>query len=119
MTAACGPHLRVTTAADCRPWLAARPRDAHKGRFGHVLVIELCPARGVLTPHPSEMGRLFGVSTAEELRASGGRLAAELPRFTILVLVGELGAGKTTFMQGLAATGTWPARRRWPARPTP
>ncbi|MGH9475500.1 MAG: NAD(P)H-hydrate dehydratase [Terriglobales bacterium] len=36
---ACGPHLKLTTAADCRPFLMPRERDAHKGRFGHVLVI--------------------------------------------------------------------------------
>ncbi|TAN21073.1 MAG: NAD(P)H-hydrate dehydratase [Acidobacteria bacterium] len=37
--AACGPHLRRTTPGDCRPFLAARPRDSHKGLYGHVLVI--------------------------------------------------------------------------------
>lgn len=42
-------------------------------------------------------------ATADETRAFGRRLAAELPPFTILVLSGELGAGKTTLMQGLAA----------------
>ncbi len=57
-------------------------------------------------------------ATAEELRARDGRLAAGLPRFTILVLVGELGAGKTTFMQGLAA-GWNVAREEKPASHAP
>jgi len=39
----------------------------------------------------------------EDLQAAGRALAASLPDFAILVLVGELGAGKTTFAQGLAA----------------
>jgi tRNA threonylcarbamoyladenosine biosynthesis protein TsaE len=41
-------------------------------------------------------------ATAAETRALGRRLAAQLPAFSILVLTGELGAGKTTLMQGLA-----------------
>ncbi|MGH9475499.1 MAG: tRNA (adenosine(37)-N6)-threonylcarbamoyltransferase complex ATPase subunit type 1 TsaE [Terriglobales bacterium] len=41
-------------------------------------------------------------STADDLRAWGRQLAAELPAFSVLILVGELGAGKTTLMQGLA-----------------
>ncbi|MGN6592675.1 MAG: tRNA (adenosine(37)-N6)-threonylcarbamoyltransferase complex ATPase subunit type 1 TsaE [Terriglobales bacterium] len=41
-------------------------------------------------------------ATAAETRAFGRRLAAQLPDFTLLVLTGELGAGKTTLMQGLA-----------------
>lgn len=50
------------------------------------------------------MGR-FGVTqvrSAEELVALGKRFATELPPNTILALSGELGAGKTTFVQGLA-----------------
>ncbi|MGH9466629.1 MAG: tRNA (adenosine(37)-N6)-threonylcarbamoyltransferase complex ATPase subunit type 1 TsaE [Terriglobales bacterium] len=42
-------------------------------------------------------------ATADDVRAWGRQLAAELPAFTVLVLSGELGAGKTTLMQGLAA----------------
>ncbi|WP_424951469.1 tRNA (adenosine(37)-N6)-threonylcarbamoyltransferase complex ATPase subunit type 1 TsaE [Deinococcus sp.] len=39
----------------------------------------------------------------EEQRALGRRLATSLPPGTLLFLEGELGAGKTTFSQGLAA----------------
>lgn len=42
------------------------------------------------------------LETAEQLEEFGRRLAAELPPFTIVVLIGELGAGKTTLMKGLA-----------------
>lgn len=41
--------------------------------------------------------------TVEEVQAYARELAADLPRFTVMVLVGALGAGKTTFMKGLAA----------------
>ncbi len=41
-------------------------------------------------------------STAEETRALAGRLAAALPPGSVLALHGDLGAGKTTFVQGLA-----------------
>ncbi len=37
--AAGGANLKLTTPPDCRPFLAARGRDAHKGCFGHVLVV--------------------------------------------------------------------------------
>ncbi len=43
------------------------------------------------------------VATAEDMRALGQRLAAQLLRGDLLVLAGELGAGKTTFTQGLGA----------------
>ncbi len=39
---------------------------------------------------------------AEELIDLGRRMASELPPNTVLALSGELGAGKTTFVQGLA-----------------
>ncbi len=41
--------------------------------------------------------------TAEDMRALGARLAAELRPGDLLVLTGGLGAGKTTFVQGLGA----------------
>ncbi|HEX4654639.1 MAG TPA: tRNA (adenosine(37)-N6)-threonylcarbamoyltransferase complex ATPase subunit type 1 TsaE [Mycobacteriales bacterium] len=43
------------------------------------------------------------VPTAEDMRALGERLAADLVVGDLVVLTGELGAGKTTFVQGLAA----------------
>lgn len=41
-------------------------------------------------------------SSAEETRAAAARLAASLPPDTVLALHGDLGVGKTTFVQGLA-----------------
>lgn len=41
-------------------------------------------------------------ASPEALEQWGRELAAELPPFTVIVLVGELGAGKTTLMKGIA-----------------
>ena len=43
------------------------------------------------------------VPTAEDMRSLGERLAAELAAGDVVVLTGDLGAGKTTFVQGVAA----------------
>lgn len=48
----------------------------------------------------SEAAETF--AEAGDLIAFGRRLAGELPDFAVLVLVGELGAGKTTLMKGVA-----------------
>ncbi|WP_134738218.1 tRNA (adenosine(37)-N6)-threonylcarbamoyltransferase complex ATPase subunit type 1 TsaE [Nocardioides sp. 503] len=45
--------------------------------------------------------RSFDVPTAEDMRALGVRIAGELRAGDLLVLSGGLGAGKTTFTQGL------------------
>lgn len=45
---------------------------------------------------------MIKVRSAHELIHLGRRFALELPPGTILALSGELGAGKTTFVQGLA-----------------
>ncbi len=42
-------------------------------------------------------------ATAEETRALAARLAEALPPDCVLALHGDLGVGKTTFVQGLAA----------------
>src|SRR5437667_82405 len=56
----------VLEPADVAPLFPRRPRDVHKGTYGHLLVVAgslgkagaaaLC----VLTPHPGEMARLIG-----------------------------------------------------------
>lgn len=45
----------------------------------------------------------FVIKTAEETRAFGSRLARRLRAGDLLVLTGGLGAGKTTFTQGVGA----------------
>ena len=47
------------------------------------------------------MGRI-GLNSQEETLAFGRKMASLLPPNTILALTGELGAGKTTFVKGLA-----------------
>lgn len=74
--AACGPHLCLTTPGDCRPFLVARPRDSHKGRFGHVLVIG-----GSL----GKSGAVAMAATAA-LRAGAGLVTAAVPA-SVLPLV--------------------------------
>lgn len=43
------------------------------------------------------------VPTADDMRELGRRLAAELDAGDLVVLTGDLGAGKTTLVQGIAA----------------
>src|SRR3954468_14961086 len=61
--------------------------------------------RTALRPSTGRGGdvRELTVSTAEEMRALGERLAALLRAGDLMVLTGELGAGKTTLVQGIAA----------------
>ena len=50
-------------------------------------------------------------ATAEETRAIGSELAAVLPVDSTLALHGDMGVGKTTFVQGLArglGEAIWP-----------
>lgn len=51
------------------------------------------------------MGRIgltYPLASYEETLAFGRKMASLLPRNSILALSGDLGAGKTTFVQGLA-----------------
>lgn len=50
-----------------------------------------------------ELRRGVTVESAEAMRALAGRVAAALPPDATLALSGDLGVGKTTFTQGLAA----------------
>lgn len=76
LIAACAPHLRVTTPADCRPFLRARARDSHKGQFGHVLVVG------------GSLGKSGAVALAATaaLRSGAGLVTAAVP-VSILPLV--------------------------------
>lgn len=56
------------------------------------------------------MKGLFEVSSVEETWALAGKLAAELSPGDVVCLEGDLGAGKTTFTQGLAAAMGVPGR---------
>src|SRR5947209_4672588 len=72
---------------DIEPHFPPRPRDAHKGSYGHLLVVagslgktgagalaghldvlRSAPAARCLTPHPGEMARLLGGSVADVQR---------------------------------------------------
>lgn len=50
----------------------------------------------------AELGAGVTTSLPEEMEALGARLAAALPDNCLLALHGDLGAGKTTFVKGLA-----------------
>jgi ADP-dependent NAD(P)H-hydrate dehydratase / NAD(P)H-hydrate epimerase len=67
--AASGVRLRVTSAADVRPFVAPRPADSHKGRYGHVLVV--AGSRG-------KSGAAVLASTAA-LRIGAGLVTAAVP----------------------------------------
>ena len=51
---------------------------------------------------PDSTGHLWALETLETTRGLGRSLARELPRGSILLLSGPLGAGKTSLVQGLA-----------------
>jgi tRNA threonylcarbamoyladenosine biosynthesis protein TsaE len=52
---------------------------------------------------PTRSALVLEVPTAADMRALGGRLAAVLRPGDLVVLTGDLGAGKTTLTQGLGA----------------
>jgi tRNA threonylcarbamoyladenosine biosynthesis protein TsaE len=45
--------------------------------------------------------RIFHTQSEEDTIALGGRLAAELPARAVVLLIGNLGAGKTTLAKGI------------------
>jgi tRNA threonylcarbamoyladenosine biosynthesis protein TsaE len=47
--------------------------------------------------------RLFETSSGEETIELGRRLASELPRKAVVLLIGNLGAGKTTLAKGIVS----------------
>ena len=53
-------------------------------------------------PTVSRALRVWTTSTEDETRALGRRLAVELADDAVLLLEGEMGSGKTVFVQGLA-----------------
>jgi len=76
-------RLRLTGTAECRPFLAPRPRDAHKGLFGHVLFVG-----GSL----GKSGAAVLASTAA-LRAGAGLVTAAVPaavQLTVAAAIPEL-----------------------------
>lgn len=53
-------------------------------------------------PSPARRGGEFTSASADETRHLAAQLAGQLTAGDCVLLVGELGAGKTTFVQGLA-----------------
>ncbi len=47
--------------------------------------------------------RVYNIKTAEQMKKLGARLAVQLGGGDVVLLSGELGAGKTVFCKGLAA----------------
>ncbi len=62
-----------------------------------------------------EAGTNRRTASAEETQALAARLERELPDGAVLCLHGELGAGKTCFVQGWP--GRWAFGVRWGIRP--
>ncbi|MCS6937278.1 MAG: tRNA (adenosine(37)-N6)-threonylcarbamoyltransferase complex ATPase subunit type 1 TsaE [Candidatus Bipolaricaulota bacterium] len=54
------------------------------------------------TPSPAQRRECFISASADETRQIASRFAAQLQAGDCVLLMGELGAGKTTFVQGLA-----------------
>ena len=50
---------------------------------------------------PSEKSKVYSVSSEEEMIELGRRLAREWPRTGVVLLIGNLGAGKTTLAKGI------------------
>ncbi|HXR98144.1 MAG TPA: NAD(P)H-hydrate dehydratase [Terriglobales bacterium] len=65
-----GCGVGLTTAEDCRPYLAPRTRQAHKGSFGHVLVV---------AGSQGKSGAAALAATAA-LRIGAGLVTAAVPR---------------------------------------
>jgi tRNA threonylcarbamoyladenosine biosynthesis protein TsaE len=53
-------------------------------------------------PSPARRGKEFISTSADETRHLAARLGGQLTSGDCVLLIGELGAGKTTFVQGLA-----------------
>jgi len=50
----------------------------------------------------NQKSKIFKTNSVEETKKFAGKLAADLKPGSILALVGDLGSGKTSFVQGLA-----------------
>lgn len=93
-------------AAD-RGWsgirLAARSELPATVRFWHGLGYRELEHRGTLLTMAKELPLEYAAATAEDTRDLGRRLGPLLRTGDLVILSGDLGAGKTTFTQGLGS----------------
>ncbi|GAA1351036.1 alanine racemase [Falsarthrobacter nasiphocae] len=83
---------------------------AAAGTINYEIVTRISPRVERVWTEPEGLGalvgpsgsRVFAAETAEEMRALGARLGQVLEPGDVLVLTGDLGAGKTTLTQGIA-----------------
>ncbi|WP_340540557.1 tRNA (adenosine(37)-N6)-threonylcarbamoyltransferase complex ATPase subunit type 1 TsaE [Nocardioides sp. GXZ039] len=93
----------ASEAAVGKPWLRVVAREelpatvAFWTRRGFVQTDRRSPYVELVRPVPS----FYEVATPEDMRALGARVATSLRPGDLVVLTGDLGAGKTTFTQGL------------------
>ena len=106
-----------------RVWASNRSRPGPSDRT---------PRRhGATPPTPQKRGQtdfkldpisklLWAIETAsdEETRAAGRHISTLLPVQGVVLLSGDLGAGKTTITKGMVPAGASPTLRRFRARPT-
>lgn len=83
--------------------VVAREELPHTARFWRQQGFAETARRSPYVELARALPRRFAVPTAEDMRDLAGRVATLLRAGDVLVLSGDLGAGKTTFTQGLGA----------------
>ena len=85
-----------------KPWVSHRGERALKGRRKRIAAAEALPRNASGYTGVSRMTREFTTYSAEETIALGRELAPLLTPPKLVLLRGDLGAGKTTLVKGIA-----------------